>query len=266
MTAPSLGRLLISHITLRGPELAQLYAAVEQRPGASYDDLLALLTPIGVGASELALDEAPLREALNFLLVAGLVEQRGASRRRANFAPSPLLPGTPFPLLLLHHMHAHADERQRAPVLMLRQLVADDTLAISPGELREYMERGPLRGLFTWTGEKIGLWAHLMSYLGLVRRGEREAALLIVPQPLMLLAALSWAQARSANTSADRLLGEIDTTLFACFTAKGRVYRGLAQALLALERRGQIRLTHSTDAARSLTLGERRVSDIAILF
>lgn len=54
----------------------------------------------------------------------------------------------------------------------------------------------------------------------------------------------------------------IDATFLACFTGRGRVHRGLAQTLLALESLGQVRLTHSADAAHSLLLGERRVSEV----
>src|SRR5262249_41378251 len=162
----------------------------------------------------------------------------------------------------LHHIQAHDDERQRAPALIYRQIVADDTLAITSAALREQMERGAHRQLFTWTSEKISLWGHLAAYVGLIRRSEREAELLIGPQPGLALEALRWAATHVEGPSLDALLEAIDITLFACFTSRGRVHRGLAQALLALERRGDIRLTHSADAARSLTLGERRVSEV----
>jgi hypothetical protein len=235
---------------------------VAEQPGVSYDDLLAMLMP-KIGESSFGLEEAPLREALNFLLVVRLIEQQGPSRRKANFIATPLLSDAPFALLLMHHIQAHDDERQRAPVLIYRQMVADDVLAISPQALREQMERGPHRSLFTWTSEKISFWAHLITYAGLIRRSEREADLLIVPRPELLLSALRWASAQEGlSTSLDAMLLRIDSALFACFTSRGRVHRGLAQALLALDRVGHLRLTHSADAARSLMLGERRISDV----
>jgi hypothetical protein len=263
MTAPSLGRLLISHITLRGPELSQLYALIAEHPSASYDELITTLMPAGADASSFGLEEAPLREALNFLLVARLIEQQGPSRRKASFTATPLLRDTPFALLLLHHIQTHGDERQRAPALIYRQIVADDALAISPPALREQMERGPHRRLFTWTSEKISFWAHLAAYTGLIRRSEREADLLIVPRPDLVLSALRSASAQvGLSTSLDALLDSVDAAYFACFTSRGRVHRGLAQTLLALDRAGHLRLTHSADAARSLMLGERRISDV----
>lgn len=265
MTAPSLGRLLISHITLRGSELAQLYALIAEQPGVSYDELTDALMPSGASDSSFGLEEAPLREALNFLLVAGLVEQQGPSRRKASFQATPLLAGAPFALLLLRHIHRHDDERQRAPALIYRQLVSDDVLAITPSVLREQMERGLHRKLFTWTGEKISFWGHLVGYIGLIRRSEREAELLIVPQPNMALAALRWGSGQASTSSLDAVLEVIDANLFACFTSRGRVHRGLAQTLLALDRLGRIRLSHSADAARSIMLGERRVSDIWLI-
>ena len=88
MSTPSLGRLLVSHITLRGPELRQLYELIEARPDISYDDIAAATTAV-VLASAFGLEEAPLREALNFLLVAGMVEQIGPSRRKAIFRATP---------------------------------------------------------------------------------------------------------------------------------------------------------------------------------
>src|SRR5690606_19194380 len=69
MSAPSLGRLLISHITLRGPELQQLYAQIAARPGISYPELAAAAVPASAARDPFDLGEAPLAEALNFLLV-----------------------------------------------------------------------------------------------------------------------------------------------------------------------------------------------------
>ncbi|MEI7769626.1 MAG: hypothetical protein WCI67_06545 [Chloroflexales bacterium] len=176
------------------------------------------------------------------------------------------------------------------------------------------MERGALRDLFAWTGEKLLLWAHLSAFIGLVRRSERSPELLIVPQPSLILDALRWAahpsskpdevkgvfcgegqalsaplpegtrgvfcgegQALSAplpeggppqlggeGLSLAAALTQIDAEIFACFTARGRVHRGLAQTLLAMERLGHIRMTHHADAARSLLLGDRRVSEVAL--
>jgi hypothetical protein len=215
--------------------------------------------------STFGLEEAPLRESLNFLLVARLVEQFGTSRRKANFLATPTLTGAPFALQLLHHIHIHDDERQRAPTLIYRQLVADDTLAITPMALREQMERGPYRSLFTWTSEKISFWGHLTNYLGLIRRSEREAEIVLVPRPQLVMQALQWATAQTSTSSLYVLLDTIDTQLFAGFTHRGRVHRGLTQTLLTLERLGQLRLSHSADAARSLVLGERRISDVQLL-
>ncbi len=265
MTTPSLSRLLISHITLRGPELAQLYALIAAQPGTAYDDLVATLTP-ALPQSAFGLEEAPLREALNFLLVAGLVEQQGASRRKASFRATPLLPDAPFALLMLHHILMHHDERQRAPALIYRQLVAEDTLACTVADLRDRLEHGPYRRLFAWTGEKVLFWSQLTDHLGLVRRLDRTVEVLCVPQLHLVLAALRWAaQQTSATDALDPLLRMIDTQFFACFTARGRVHQGLAQALVALHRLGHVQLTHSADAARSLLLGEWRVSEVRVI-
>jgi hypothetical protein len=146
------------------------------------------------------------------------------------------------------------------------------------------MERGVLRDLLAWTGEKLLLWAHLSAFIGLVRRSERSPELLIVPQPSLILDALTWASTQSTPLSrrsgrgagGEGLSAEgedfslaaaltlIDAEIFACFTARGRVHRGLAQTLLAMERLGHIRMTHHADAARSLLLGERRVRQVAL--
>src|SRR5690606_14450449 len=107
-----------------------------------------------------------------------------------------------------------------------------------------------------WTGEKITFWTHLAHYLGLARRLERSAEVLIVPRPGLVLAALRWAAKDdlSGASSLRDALDAIDGSLFACYTSRGRVHRGLAQALVALERSGQVRLSHSADAAPSLLL------------
>ncbi len=263
MTATAPARLLISHITLRGPELAQLYALIAVSPAATLDDLRAKLCPAGVGTAPDDLADAPLREALSFLGIAGLVTANGRPRR---YTATPRLRAVPFPLLLTHHVATHPDERQRAIAFVHRQLVADDTLAITPQALRDQQERGPLRDLFAWTGEKVTLWAHLAAFLGLIRRVERATELLIVPSLALTRHALSWARTAATDATAlDALLRVIDSHLFACFTARGRIHRGLTQTLLALESRGQLHMTHHADAAHSLLLGERRVSTLALL-
>lgn len=264
MAGPSLNRLLISHITLRGPEIAQLYALIVELGEPDYAALVTALVPAGGGDSPFELAEAPLREALTFLLAAGLVAQIGDSRRRARFRVTPLLADAPFPLLLLNHIGCHPDGRQRAIRLVHAQLVADDAIAVTAAGLREQMERGPHRDLFAWTGEKIGFWCHLAAYLGLARRLERSEQILLAPTPDVTGAALRWGRAHSDDDSLDAALRVVDTHLFACFTSRGRVHRGLAQALLALEHRGQLQLIHHADAARSLLLGERRVSTFTL--
>lgn len=263
MTTPTLNRLLISHITLRGPELYQLYTHIHNHPGRSYPELVAHFVPAGVGNDDFSLSEATLREALNFLLVANLVEQRGNSRFKATFAATPLLTDAHFSLLLLYHIRMHSDERQRAPVLIYQQLAAEDVLTTTSPVLRDQMERGNNQNLFAWTGEKIGFWLHLFSFLGLVRRPERSNEMLILPQLSLVLAALNWAQTHAAVSLAS-CLEMLDATFFACFTARGRVHCGLSQTLLALDSLGLVQLTHHADASHSLLLGERRVSDIYV--
>lgn len=257
------GRLLISHITLRGPELAQAYGLIVARREVAAEDLREQLAPAGLGSSPYELAEAPLREALSFLTLAGLVEAHGRQRR---YSATPRLADVSFPVLLLHHLAAHTDRRQQAISLVHRAIVADDTLAITPQALRDQLERGPLRDLFAWTGEKVALWAHLAAHMGLVRRLERSVDLLVVPQPRLVLEALSWTQTQlEGQTSLHSALRLIDAQLFACFTTRGRVHQGLAQTILALERLSRLQLTHSADAAHSLLLGERRISDVTLI-
>lgn len=266
-TAPSLGRLLISHITLRGPDLHQVYALVATHPHISYPDLVTALTPDCTTGDPFDLGEASLAEALNFLLVAGVVEQEGPARRQATFRTTPLPHEVSFPLLLLHHIQAHHDQRQQAPALIYRQLVAEDALALTIPQVRDQMERGPLRTLFAWTGEKVTFWSHLAHYLGLIRRIDRSAEALIVPRPDLVLAACHWAMRENPTTphAISVVFDTIDHALFACYTMRGRVHRGLAQTLTMLERGGHVQITHSADASRSLLLGDRRVSEVQLL-
>jgi len=267
MTAsPLSSRLLISHITLRGPELRQIYAIIVAKPNVHYQDL-AVALGVGLAHSEANdLDDAPLREALSFLIGVGLIEQHGASRRRATFCATPIgsISTLPFEILLAQHIRKHPDPRQRAISLVHAALVDDDVLATSPTALRERMERGSHRALFTWTGEKIVLWCHLASFIGIIHRPQRENTMLIVPQPNLIRAALAWAYAQTSTTAITALLHAIDTELFACTTARGRIHRGLAQTLLALESEGHLHLIQRADSVRSMLLGERRVSDLML--
>lgn len=264
MSSPSMGRLLISHITLRGPELGQLYANVLGTPGIRYDDLVQITAAPIHGGDPFGLQEAALREALNFLLVARLVEQRGTARRRAAFFANADTQDIEFPLLLLCHIKAHPDERQRAIAALHEQLVAQDTLAISTSAIRDEAERGPLGSIFAWTGEKIGFWARLCQYLGLTFTVARDGHLLLVPRPELVVAALRAYLGDRQSASLAECLLSVHATYFACFTARRTVHRGLAQTLVALHRLGVLRLSHSSDAAQSVILGDWRVSDIEL--
>jgi hypothetical protein len=261
------GRLLISHITLRGPELQQTYERIVAYGDVAYQKLCAEVVLDSGIHDDFGLADATLREALNFLVVARLVQRHGGSGRTARFHATPLLPGVAFPLLLLHHIGLLSDERQRAPVLIQRQLTEEDVLSVTPVTLREHMERGPYATLFTWTNEKAIFWGHLAAYLGLVRRLEREGKLLLVPQPTLVLAALRFELGRIGAPPASGVplaaaLDGVEAGFFGCFARHRRVHRGLAQTLIALHRLGQVRLTHESDASRSLLLGNWRVSHI----
>ncbi len=259
-TAP--GRLLISHITLRGPDLRQTYTLVEQEPGISYATL-AECSLVAPDSPSFGLDEAPLRETVSFLAGAGMVEQSGQGTRR-RLRATPRLHSVDFALLLLHHLWTRQDIRQRALLLTYQQLAAGPLRSIDLGEARRRMEAGPIGGMFAWTGEKLTFWSQLMEYAGLVRR-LAPATVVCLPQERLVLGALRAAAEDAAGTHAlAELLDQIDQKLFPCFTARSQVHTGLAQTLTALHRAGQIRLHHSADAARSLSLGDWRVSEVVL--
>lgn len=267
--ASSLGRLLISHITLRGPELQQTYERIVAYGDAAYEELCAEVVLDGGMHDDFGLADATLREALNFLVIARLVQRHGGSWRTARFRAIPLLTGVAFPLLLLHHIASLPDERQRAPILIHRQLTEEDVPSVTPATLREFMERSRYATLFTWTNEKAIFWGHLAAYLGLVRRLEREGTLLLVPQPFLVLAALQFELGRIGAPPASGVplaatLDGVDSRFFSCYTRHRRVHRGLEQTLIALHRLGEVRLTHESDASRSLLLGNWRVSHICL--
>jgi hypothetical protein len=145
-----------------------------------------------------------------------------------------------------------------------QQFVAQDAFALSVSTLRDEAERSSLGGLFAWTGEKIAFWVRLCERLGLVRSLARDGHVLLAPRPDLVLAALRAQLSDQRAASLAACLRAIETTCFACFTARGTVQRGLAQTLVALHRLGALQLSHSSDAAQSLLLGEWRVSDVAL--
>ena len=229
-------------------------------------ELVERIVPSHRDADEFGLHEATLREALNFLLVANLVGQRGPTRRKAAFHATPLLADLPFSLLLLHHLQSLADERQRALIIVHSELVRHDIVSTTPRELGTEIERGPYGRLFAWTGEKLAFWGHLAAHLGLLHRLNGGAHVLLVPHMDLVESALRWASQRlPGNTSLADHLSQIDATLFTCFTRDGRAHRGLAHTLVALHRQRRVRLTHHSDAARSLMLGDWRASSVRLL-
>ncbi|GAB4199195.1 MAG: hypothetical protein OHK0022_19240 [Roseiflexaceae bacterium] len=262
MTTTSSGRLLISHITLRGPELRQTYTLVAREPGLTYADLAERCLAWAEGAA-FGLEEAPLRESLSFLAGAGMIEQSGQGARR-RLRATPPLPNADFALLLLHHLWTRRDIRQRALLLIYQQLAAEPLRSIELREARQRMEAGPHGSLFAWTGEKLTFWSQLMEYTGLVRRLSAGTVVCLPREKLVLRALRATAESVSRVHGLAELLDRIDQRFFACFTARSQVNSGLAQTLVALHRAGYIRLSHSADAARSLSLGDWRVSEVTI--
>lgn len=262
---PSVGRLLISHITLRGPDLRQTYARIVAHNEVNLETLhceVALDTNV---QNQFGLEDAILRETINFLLITRLIEQRGESRRKASFRATPLLDGVEFPLLLLHHIMTLTDARQRAPILIHRQLISDDILSFTPASIREHMERSQYRDLFTWTSEKTTFWSHLAAYLGLARRLEREGRYLLIPQLSLMLAAIRYEMRQAQIFPLALLLDALEENFFACYTRQRRIHRGLEQTLIALNHLGHIRLSHESDTPRSFTLANHRVSHIQLI-
>lgn len=266
--APTLGRLLISHITLRGPELQQTYERIVAHGEMDHEELRAELMPGNNVRDSFGLDDAILREAINFLLVARLIQQVGDSRRTATFRAVPFIADVQFPLLLLNHITMLSDERQRAPTLIHRQLIGEDALSVTPANVRDRMERSQYANVFTWTSEKTTFWSQFAAYLGLARKLEREGNFLLIPQLSLVLEAIQH-EMRQANTLTATvplasILDAIDDHFFACYTRQRRIHSGLAQALVALHRLGYVRLNHESDAPRSLVLANRRVSHILL--
>lgn len=262
---PSRGRLLISHITLRGPELAQTYRWILSNPETAYDSVLAFARLGRTEVNEFGLDDATTREALNFLLIAGMVAQTGSPRARARFSASPLDPKLPFELLLLHHLSAHESLRHRALRLVHDVAVGHGIVITTVEALREELERSPYQDLFAWTGEKVRFWSHLMNFVGLTRRLQRSGAIAVVPVRHLLLTALRAVGASEETpTPVHSLLAEIETRFFACLESSHHVHAGVAQSLEALSSEGSLRLLHLADAAQSLLVGERRVSHLRL--
>ncbi len=262
MTISSSNRLLISHITLRGVELEQLYRRIESQPGIYFNDLVFALSPDPCDHSRLELTETALFEAVNFLIVADMIRSEGSTRRQACFYPKPMLNDIPFPLLLLYHIQAHPDKRQRALALVQRHLVAEDILSSNTKDIRIEMERSSLGNLFVWTSEKVIFWSHLSHYLGTVRRLNHKNEILIVPQMSLLLKTLHWTNKTELVDiyHLRQSLDAIDRLFFACYTVHNRVHQGIVQALVALEKTGYVQFFHYSDSQSSLLLNERRIS------
>lgn len=220
-----------------------------------------MLIPTGFSKGSKALDLAPLREALNFLVVAGLIVQEGSHLLNARFHACPS--NGLFTLDLLRQLQSHSEERQRALVLVHRQLVEDDTVAITLPQLRARVEQGPYRTLFAWTGEKLLFWSQLASHLGLIRSLARSGELLVIPTMELVESALRQVAGLDEGPCLlDDLLRQVDSAFFACYTNRGHIHAGLSHTLAAMHQLARFRLAHHADAARSHRLGTRRVSHL----
>lgn len=258
-------RLLINRITLRGPEMERIFRHVRRHPGVSYEALVERYVPPEPGVFSPTNDEL-LKDAIGFMLTAGVLalESNSNAWAKRTFVVPPDLPTDDFRLELLAALRAQPDPRQRAVAGVHDHLAGMDVVHVPANHTHRWMERSEWGGLFSWNEEKTRLVVGLYSYLGLVVPLEDNGYMCI---PRLALVKAIFKQVRKEAAAGARMpirdvLEAIETSYFACFTAKGRVHRGLAFALEEMADRGMIRLRHQADSARSVLVGTRRVSEV----
>jgi len=231
-------RILLSHITVRGPDLESIHQVVKDRKSASFDFLANLFAMPEAGGSGVQVHQ--LRECLNFLETVGIIKAN-KSTKGEEFVLEPNLPDVAFPLILLNRLKLSAEN---SFYLVHKHLVSNDVLSVDMGALKRTVESSLELG-FTWNEQKLGFWMNLADYLGLGKKYAYSQIFVCFPSSELLKNLLTVTV--SKRKSGERVnLGEfvnyLSTEFFECLTREGLLFKGLQQSLLVLQRKGRISL------------------------
>ncbi len=243
--------LLINRIILRGPEMELLHRYLLQGRWITRDEILSRFVPAsregGAGREDTVVS------ALDALSTLGLLRTDQAGRYQAQ----PLPPTLPFAATLLIALRKLTGRQSGILDLYSWCISASQHLLAEEALLDEARRHVP--GDAGWTPQKIGFWAALGEFVGIVT-GCRSSIIMISPNPAALRV---WLADRLGGRErwAGEVFAEIAERFAPCFTSDGALHPGWAGALGVLQAQGLVRLELGSDAPVVLhaTVGTGRV-------
>jgi hypothetical protein len=253
------GRIILSYINVRGPALESVYQIVRKHETASFDMLTDLFSI--PETSESSPQTGQLRDCLNFLEGTGILRIIEKSKTEevaiaSNFGERP------FKLVLLNRLRS---DKKNPFHLVHSHLVSYDIVKFEISGLKQSVEKALDLG-FTWTDEKLNFWMDLADYLGLGRKYASWRSFVSYPTPELVQYMISdFRRGKKVNVNLRKFLEYVSSSYFECFTREGKLFEGLQQTLLYLQRKGLATLRPAaSDDPNTILLGGKPYASVSL--
>lgn len=232
-------RLLLGYVTLRGPDLEQVYRYLKSNSPCEetqiVDDLFVGVDSEGSNHHE---------ECLRFLQTVDMVRKTDEGYEVMNEEVSK---DTSFGLKLLRHLHQQ-EGKQSSLTYILDLISKEDLSESSQSDLITAIERDDNGFDFSWTDPKIKQWSYLMDYVGVIRM-ETESELMFYPKRDLVFEILTEHQNDTEDDGLIRLCEYFNENYWNCMTQNTQptVYTGLSSTLLNMATADIINLQSYSD-------------------
>lgn len=232
-------RLLLGYVTLRGPDLEQVYWYVKSNSPCSESDIVDELF-VGAGSDGSSHHE----ECLRFLSTVDMVQKTDEAYKVMN---EEICGDTSFGLKLLYHLKQQ--EAKQSSLTYILDLISKENISeTSQSDLIKTIERDESDYGFSWTDPKIKQWSYLMDYIGVIQM-ESERELTFYPQRGFVLELLQDHQNTVGEDDLASLFEYINENYWFCLTqtTPPTVSVSLSSTLLNMNRTGAINLRSLSD-------------------
>ena len=232
-------RLLLGYVTLRGPDLEQVYRYLESN---SPCEVSQIVDDLFVGSDSEGSNHP--EECLRFLQTVDMVRKTDEGYVIMNEEVSE---DTSFGLKLLRHLKEQGG-KQSSLTYILELIAREDLSTTTQSDLIATIERDDNGYDFSWTDPKIKQWSYLMDYIGVIRM-ETENELIFYPKRDLVLELLINHHNQTEEDNLTSLVEYIEKNYWNCMTQSTQptIYEGLSATLLNMHRSGIIQLQSYSD-------------------
>lgn len=234
-------RLLLGYVTLRGPDLEQVYRFIESKAPCTEEEFV----------DELFIDDGSdgsshHEECLRFLRSVDMVK---LTDDRYDVINEQILEDQTFGLKLLHHLHEQTG-RQTHVTFIIDLITKKNLTSSTQSELIKTIERSEENVYeFTWTDPKIKMWSYLLDFIGVIQM-ESEEELTFYPRREFVIELLKHYSTSTDQSDLSGFLEYINNNYWNCFTTTSppTIHQGLSAVLINLAASGIIELHTYSDA------------------